>query len=244
LRERLLHSQRIETIGEISAGVAHEFKNVLVPILGSAELASMDLPESHPGQKWLKQIIKSAHCARDLVQQILTFGRETCSTRSPISLADVVNGALRMLRAAVPKTVEIRREVAANLPVVMADAGQISQIIMNLGINAWQAMQHRGGTIHCSLDLAAGPDAEFPELPFGQFVRLKLTDTGKGMAPDVAARVFEPFFTTKPPGEGTGLGLSVVHGIVKSHNGFINVTSSPGSGTTFTIFFPAVTNNS
>lgn len=239
LREQLLHSQRIEMIGEASAGIAHEFKNILVPILGSAELAALELPEeAHAARRWLNQIVKSANTAHELVKQILTFGRQACSARTAVSLPEVVAGALRLLRVALPKSVEIQRAIAADLPMVFADSSQITQVIMNLGINAWQAMDAGVGRITVTVDLLTAADPNVPEAAPGQFVRLAIADTGKGMDAATKARIFEPFFTTKAAGEGTGLGLSVAHGIIKNHNGHIDVTSAPGAGTTFTIYLP------
>ncbi len=238
--QRLIHSQRIETIGEISAGIAHEFKNLLVPILGSVELASLDLAESDPAQKQLRQAVKSIRVARDLVQQILTFGRQAGNARAEANLGAVLSDALRMLRVAVPKTVEITHEIAADLPTVIVDAGQMNQVIMNLGINAWQAMEGRLGWISFKLDQVECVPPGSSGVSPSRFVRLSVTDNGKGMDTATRARLFEPFFTTKSPGEGTGLGLSVVHGIVRTHNGFIEAQSEVGKGTIFTILLPAI----
>jgi PAS domain S-box-containing protein len=238
LYEQVRHSQRLESIGVVSAGIAHEFKNILGPILGNAELASMDIPPDHRASKCLRQIIKSTQAARDLVQQILTFGRQAPLAQSVVSLGDVVTDAVRMLRVAIPKTVEISRHISPDLPRVMADPNQIHQIMINLGINAWQAMDKGNGQIAIALDLVDGSDAADEELPDGKYLRLMISDTGRGMDAEILSRLFEPFFTTKAPGEGTGLGLAVVHGIVKSHNGVIQVSSSPGVGTAFRIYLP------
>lgn len=230
LEERVCHAQRLESIGVVSAGIAHEFKNILGPILGNAELARMDLAPEHPSRRWLNQIIKSTVAARDLVQQILTFSRQAPSVKRVVSLGDVVTDAVRMLRVAIPKSVVITRQIALGLPPVVVDSNQIHQVIMNLGINAWQAMPKGQGQISVSLDMG--------KTACGDMLRIAMTDDGKGMDSETLSRLFEPFFTTKAPGDGTGLGLPVVHGIVTSHNGTIDVTSSPGAGTTFEIFLP------
>jgi len=233
LHEQVRHSQRLDSIGVVSAGIAHEFKNFLGPILGNAELAQMDLARNHPAQTWLKQIVKSAQAARDLVQLVLTFSRRATSAPALMSLGEVVTDAVRMLRVAIPKTVEISRAIAPNLPKVFVDANQIHQVIMNLGINAWQAMPDAKGQICISLDLVSDKE----EMP-GDCLRLLISDTGSGMDANTLERLFEPFFTTKPAGVGTGLGLAVVHGIVTSHHGIIDVQSSPGAGTAFEIYLP------
>jgi signal transduction histidine kinase len=238
LQEHVQHTQRLESIGAVSAGIAHEFKNILAPILGNAELASLDIPAGHPAHRWINQIIKSTQSARDLVQQILTFGRQAPVSQSALSIGDVVTDAARMLRVALPRSVEIVRSIAPGLPPVSLDANQIQQVLMNLGINAWQAMDKDCGEISIAVDLVTIETGEDPELSPGRYVRLQVSDNGKGMDQETLHRIFEPFFTTKAIGEGTGLGLSMVHGIVKSHRGAIQVTSSPGEGTTFEIFFP------
>lgn len=238
LQDQLRHSQRLECIGTVASGIAHEFRNYLGPILGNAELALLDTPQDHEVQKWLMQIIKSTQAARDLVQQILTFGRQAPSSRAVASVGDVVTDGMRMLRVAIPKSVEISRSITPGLPLVWMDANQIHQVIMNLGINAWQAMERGLGHISVSVDLAMVDEHLDPNLRPGRYVRLRISDNGKGMDVKTLDRLFEPFFTTKKVGEGTGLGLSMVHGIVKSHDGEIHVTSSPGHGTTFEIFLP------
>jgi two-component system cell cycle sensor histidine kinase/response regulator CckA len=239
LQEQVRDAQRLESIGVVAAGIAHEFKNILGPILGNAELARLELPAGHPAHQWLEQIIKSTLTARDLAQQILTFGRQVPSGQKPLSVGEIISDSVRFLRAMIPKSVEVSFVVAPGLPRVLMDANQIQQVMMNLGINAWQAMETGAGQITIRADLVSSNEALALELPDGRYVRFTISDTGKGMDAETLQRLFDPFFTTKPVGEGTGLGLAVVHGIVKSHRGVIHVTSSPGAGAAFEIYLPA-----
>jgi PAS domain S-box-containing protein len=242
LETQLRQSQKMEALGTLAGGIAHDFNNVLTAISGNAQLAIEDLPPEHPATPSLYEIKRATGRAKDLVRRILAFSRPEQNIQHLIDLRPVVEEALRLLRATVPKMIDIRMDAEADLPAVMADATQVHQVLMNLGKNACDAMQNRGGTLTIRLaretidSLLHSPS---PDLQPGTYLRVSVADTGTGIAPELIERVFEPFFTTKGHGEGTGLGLSVVHGIVRGHRGAILVRSEPGTGTVFDLYFPA-----
>ena len=210
--------------------------------MGSAELLRMDIPPDHPHAELLQQILAAAHRAKALVQQILTFSQRRESKVGPISLKPVVKECLALLRSTLPAMVTIKYNVASDCAPVLADPTQMHQIIMNLCTNAWHALPERGGIIEVNLEMCeidARMAATNPDLRVGQYVRLSIRDNGCGMDQATLERIFEPFFTTKSSGQGTGLGLSVVHGIVKIHQGAIIVYSEPGKGTVFYVYLPA-----
>jgi len=242
LELQLRQSQKMDALGQMAGGVAHDFNNILTAIGGNAELIADDIPAGHPARASLDDI-RSAHArAVDLVRRILTFSRKSDSHKRPVQLAMVVDEAVQLLRVSVPKSVSVHTEHAPDLPLVLADATQIHQIVMNLGTNAAHAMKETGGRLSCAVSLetfATEDDVPLLDLRPGQYVRLDVADTGTGIPADVVERLFEPFFTTKGDA-GTGLGLSVVHGIVHEHGGAITVDSRVGTGTTFSVFLPAV----
>ncbi len=242
LEGQLRQSQKMESLGTLAGGIAHDFNNILTAIGGNTQLAIADLPPGHPALTSLAEIEKASERAADLVRQILAFSRPQESNRKILKLETVVEEALRLLRASLPTTITIRTDCDSRTPEVAAHATQMHQVIMNLGVNAAHAMGDRGGV----LELRLAPfvvDADFArtsaDLREGRYVRLTVIDSGCGMDTATVDRIFEPFFTTKAPGQGTGLGLSVVHGIVRSHDGAIVVQSRPGRGTTFHLYFPA-----
>ena len=243
LEVQLRESQKMEAIGTLAGGVAHDFNNLLAAILGNLALAREDLDASHPAQESLAEVHRAAIRARQLVQQILTFSRrqEQALVRQP--LTPLVEESLRLLRSLLPAGVRLHASLAGGLD-VMADATQVQQVLMNLCTNAWQSFAGRGGEISVSLRRreldAAEAEALGGVLP-GSFACLSVADDGPGMDADTERRIFEPFFTTKAPGEGTGLGLAVVHGIVQAHNGAIAVRSHPGAGTRFDVWLPLQT---
>ncbi|EDY17910.1 histidine kinase [Chthoniobacter flavus Ellin428] len=242
LQAQLHLSQKMDALGTLAGGVAHDFNNLIPAIIGNAELAMADLPSGHPVLKKLSEIVKAGARARDLVNRILTFSRQRPQERRVLKLQPVVEEALQLLRVALPAMIEIRTDFQADVPTVLADATQIHQIVMNLGINASHAM-NKNGCLEVRLETIAVDAAlarSSAELHEGTYVRLTVSDNGCGMDRSTLARIFEPFFTTKLPGQGTGLGLAVVHGIMMDHDGAITVDSKPGEGTAFQLYFPVV----
>jgi PAS domain S-box-containing protein len=239
--ERLLQAQKMESIGTLAGGIAHDFNNILAAIIGYLELAVEDLPGDHRTQSHLAQVLKAAGRARDLVRQILTFSRQEEPQRKLIHVGPILEEALKLLRSSLPSTIEIRQQFDRDAPRLLGDSGRIHQVMMNLGTNAMHAMNGRGGTLEVRL-VALNIDADFAQthadLREGRYLRLIVSDTGCGIDQHTMERIFEPFFTTQGPGEGTGLGLATVYGIVKDHDGAISVYSEPGAGTTFNIYFP------
>ena len=242
LESQLRQAQKMEAIGTLSSGIAHDFNNILGAIMGNAELAILDLPTNHPVQECLEEITKASHRAADLVRQILVFSRQQEQERASVRLQPVIKEALKLLRATIPSGVELHSHIAPESPPVLADPTQIHQVLMNLCTNAWHALPEQGGCLEVRLEpFEVNADLEMghAELRTGRYARITVRDNGHGMDPATLERIFEPFFTTKPVGRGTGLGLSVVHGIVKSHDGVITVQSQPGQGTMFQVFLPA-----
>jgi PAS domain S-box-containing protein len=240
IEAQLLQAHKMEAIGQLAGGIAHDFNNLLTAINGNARLALEDLPDGHAARRFIEEINLAGGRAVDVVRRILTFGRQQIQERKVMCLQPAVEEALKLLRASLPAMMEIRTSFEPSAPLVLADATQIHQVIMNLGANASHAMGERG--MLEIREVVVDLDAEFvrmtPELRVGRFVRLTVSDSGCGMDRATMARIFDPFFTTKGPGEGTGLGLSVVHGIMKAHEGAITVYSEPGVGTAFHLYFP------
>ncbi len=241
LEERLRQGQKMEALGTLSGGIAHDFNNILASIIGFAEMVLEDTPSDHPAHRRLGLILKAGTRGSDLVRRILSFSRQTPQETKEVSLSSVVADALNLLQSAFPATIEIRRRFHSVYDVVLADPVQIHQIFMNLCTNAAHAMKEKGGLLEIDIvdaDISESGIPPYPGLEQGHYLRLSVSDTGCGMAPEIMSKVFDPFFTTKPPGEGTGLGLSVVHGIVKSHKGYIAVYSNPGKGSVFHVYLP------
>ncbi len=242
LEAQLRVAQKMDALGTLAGGIAHDFNNILAAIIGNTELARRNVGPSHPAAENLQEIRKASQRAKGLVQRILTFGRQHQQPQSVIALRSVVEDAVALLRPTLPAGVELTTAFDADAPTVLADPTQIHQVLINLCTNAWHAMEGHADRIDIRLDgitLDAEAARVDPTLRPGHFARLSVTDTGAGMDAATLERIFEPFFTTKPVGQGVGLGLSVVHGIVKAHGGAITVTSQPGSGTTFSLYFPA-----
>jgi len=241
LEDQLRRAQKMEAIGTLAGGVAHDFNNVLAAILGSAELIKMDLASDHPAREFLDQIFLAGKRAREVVQQILTFSQRRESERSLIRLQPMVKECVKLLRSTIPPMVDVSCRVDPACAPVLADPTQIHQVIMNLCTNSWQALPENKGFIKVSLEMCEVDEtvmAVHPGFSAGPAVRLSVCDNGSGMDKATQDRIFEPFFTTKPVGEGSGLGLSVVHGIVKAHQGVITVDSEPGKGTTIHVYLP------
>ncbi|HLQ36672.1 MAG TPA: PAS domain S-box protein, partial [Planctomycetota bacterium] len=243
LEEQFRKAQKMEAIGTLAGGIAHDFNNILAAITGFTSLARIAAAGNAEVQEYLEEIGRAGERAADLVQQIMAFSRQREHKRSPIQLRYAVAEALTLLRATIPATIEFRTDLPSDLPAVLADATQIHQVVMNLGTNAWHAMRDRPGRLEVRLEKLR-VDEHLVEMHAGlhpgPYVRLSVSDTGHGMDQRTRERMFEPFFTTKAPGEGTGLGLSVVHGIVQGHDGVITVYSEVGKGTAFQLYFPAV----
>ncbi|SMD07699.1 Signal transduction histidine kinase [Desulfocicer vacuolatum DSM 3385] len=241
LESQLRQSQRMEAVGTLAGGIAHDFNNILSSVLGYTELALYDVSQGDgPMENYLTEIQTAGNRARDLVRQILTFARQTDEDIGPLRPARVVKEVLKLLRSSVPTTIEIRHTVD-DTAMILADSTQIYQVIMNLCTNATHAMDIRGGVLTVEVSQHRKDDIEeLNGVPIDtdNIVRLMVGDTGVGMSPDVQTAVFEPYFTTKKPGEGTGLGLAVVHGIVKKHGGHIHVESKENVGSRFYLFFP------
>ena len=242
LEEQLLQAQKMEAIGTLAGGIAHDFNNVLAGILGSAELVREDLGPDHPSLEYVESIMTAAQRARELVQQILTFSRRRESEKRVLPLQSIVSECIKLLRSTIPAMVKISHHIESHCPPVLADPTQMHQVIMNICTNAWHALPETGGHIDISLravEVDSVMVARHPELRRGLHVRLAVADNGHGMDAETLGRIFEPFYTTKPASKGSGLGLSVVHGIIKSHRGAILVESEPGKGTNFQIYLPA-----
>jgi PAS domain S-box-containing protein len=239
----LRQSQKMEALGTLSGGIAHDFNNILFSIFGYTELAMTDIPKDSRTYSFLSQVMTAADRAKELVQQILMFSRQGAQEQKPMLIQPIIKESLKLLRASVPTSIEFRQHIASACGPVLGTPSQIHQIMMNLCTNAYHAMQEKGGVLTVSLKRMEneskriiGMDILLP----GPYVYLVIRDTGTGIQPDIINRIFEPYFTTKSQSEGTGLGLSVVHGIVKSHNGVIHVESVPGQGTAFHIYLPEV----
>ncbi|MGD9367473.1 MAG: response regulator [Desulfobacteraceae bacterium] len=239
MEEHLRQVQKLEAIGTLAGGIAHDFNNILSAILGYAELAMMDLPAEEPLRMKLEAIHSSGIRARNLVAQVLTFSRKDDQVKAPINLETLVEDALKLLRPAIPSTIEIRQQINARGS-ILGDPSRISQIIMNLCTNAYQAMEESGGVLGISLsEVQQRNKADAPgPIAAGRYAKLTISDTGAGIASEHLERIFDPYFTTKPKGKGTGLGLAVVHGIVNSHGGTVRVESRIGKGTRFDLYFP------
>jgi PAS domain S-box-containing protein len=242
LESRLIQAQKMEAIGTLAGGIAHDFNNILAAIIGYSELIKLrfDEPVLHG---FVEQILRSSERAKSLVSQILTFSRVTEQERRPINVVSIINEGLKLLHSILPSTIEIRSKVNARAHSVFANPTQIHQILLNLCTNAAHAMREKGGAITVSLDnqimTRYAPPID-PDLRPGPYVKLTVTDTGTGIAPEIMHRIFDPFFTTKQTGEGTGLGLSMVYGIVKGSGGTVTVRSEPGLGSTFDLYLPAI----
>ncbi len=243
LEAQLRQSQKMEAVGTLAGGIAHDFNNVLTAIIGHAQLLQDDAPAGSKLQESSGEILKAGARARDVVRQLLTFARSNVHERHVIRLQTVLREALQLMRASVPASVEMEMKVDAAAPAVFADPTQMHQVIVNLVANAAGAMRERGGRLTVMLEtltVREPPSPSSPPLPAGRYLRLAVTDTGHGMDTAVLERIFEPFFTTKPDGEGTGLGLAVVHSIIQDHEGHISVKSEPGVGTTVDVFLKAL----
>ncbi len=242
LEAELRQAQKLEAIGTLAGGIAHDFNNILTAIFGFTELAMMEAAGNPTLRHLLDQQLTAARRARDLVRQILAFSRRSEQAKSPLQISLLVKETLKLLRASLPATIDIRAEITSSAT-ILADPTQIHQMLMNLATNALHAMEERGGRLSFTLDETEigqeeAAEGSAPRLPAGRYLRLTVSDTGCGIDQEHLDKIFEPYFTTKEPGKGTGLGLAVVHGIVRTHGGVIQVDSTPGRGSTFTVLLP------
>ena len=241
LEAQLRQTQKMEAVGALAGGIAHDFNNILTPMIIHTEIAMSSLDKESPVRDNLQRVSKAAHRAKDVVKQILTFSRQAPAKSFPMKVAPIVKEVLKLLRASLPTTIEIRQDIKSTSDLTVADPTQIHQVLINLCTNAEHAMREKGGVLKVSLEdieLGAEDAVKFPDIKPGPYLRLTVSDTGAGMDRTVADRIFDPFFTTKQRGEGTGMGLAVVHGIVTSCGGAITVDSEPEKGTAFHVIFP------
>ncbi len=240
-QERIRQWQKMEALGTLAGGIAHDLNNLLLPIMINTELTLDERREDGPTVHRLSQVLEAARRGQDMVKQVIAFAQHREQERRPVDITPVIRESLEFLRVSLPKSIRISERIESEFAMALADPTQLHQVLVNLGSNAAHAMREKGGVLEVGLaeirlDQAAA--AQYVDLAPGEYLRLTVKDTGHGMAPEVADRIFEPFFTTKKTGEGTGMGLAVVHGIVKSHGGTISVRSEPGKGSTFTILIP------
>jgi nitrogen-specific signal transduction histidine kinase/CheY-like chemotaxis protein len=235
--EQLRQAHKMDAVGQLAGGIAHDFNNLLTAILGYAEVLSDKLGAGHPQQREAEQIARAGRTAASLTRQLLAFSRRQVLQPAVLDLNGVVSNVEKMLRRLIGEHIDLVIRLGPDLPRVRVDAGQLEQVLLNLAVNARDAMREGGRlTIETeAIDVSENDD----DLPVGRCVRLRVSDTGCGMTADVQAHLFEPFFTTKAPGKGTGLGLSTVYGIVKQSGGAISVETAPGRGATFVVVLPA-----
>jgi PAS domain S-box-containing protein len=242
LEEQLRQAQKMEALGTLAGGIAHDFNNILSAIYGYSELTLSALDQDSKEHSNLQQVIAASDRAREMVQQILTFSRKKEKGQKTVLLGNIVKEVLKLLQSILPSTIELKTDIADTDRPVLADPTEIHQIIMNMCTNAIQAMEEEGGTLSISLRKTGHPPGHAAQLPKNEagYLEMTIQDTGVGIPQDIKHRIFDPYFTTKEKGQGTGLGLSVVHGIIQAHNGDILVDSTPGLGTTFTIYLPGL----
>jgi PAS domain S-box-containing protein len=246
LQAQLQQTQKMQAIGTLAGGIAHDFNNILAAVIGYTEIAIADVEKGGVLHDNLKEVLKAGERAKDLVNQILTFSRQSEQDLKPIKVALIVKEVLKLIRASLPATIAIDQDLKSNAA-VLGDYTKIHQVLMNLCTNAAHAMRKKGGVLNLSLadvELDADYAAKHFDIKPGLYLKLSVRDTGQGISSDLLGQIFDPFFTTKQQGEGTGMGLSVVHGIVKSHGGTISVYSEPGEGSIFNVYLPAIESSS
>lgn len=243
LEAQLRQAQKMEAIGTLAGGIAHDFNNILGAVMGYTEMAMIDLPPENHIHGYLEQVYRSSTRAKDLIKQILAFSRQTEQELKPLKVGPIIKEAVKLLRASIPATIEIKLNIQTRKDTILADPTQVHQVLMNLCTNAAHAMQNGGGILKIDLGFTEKIPSKaigVREAKDGPYLELVVSDNGQGMDPDTMDRIFDPFFTTKKPGEGTGMGLSVVHGIIKSHHGAVMVESRRHVGTSFHVYFPLI----
>ncbi len=241
LENQLRQAQKMESIGTLAGGIAHDFNNILSPIIGFTEMTAVELPPGSQARANLEEVLRAAQRAKEMVRHILTFSRQDTQEMKAMKLQPVVQESMKLLRSSLPSTIDIKEQLDEETGSVMGDSTQIHQLVVNLCTNAYQAMREKGGRLNVSLtevDINSSIPTPGQDLPPGRCVCLSVADTGHGIDQTIIDRIFEPYFTTKGPAEGTGMGLSMVHGIVKRHQGHITVDSTLGEGTTFRVYIP------
>jgi signal transduction histidine kinase/ActR/RegA family two-component response regulator len=241
LEAQLRQAQKMEAIGTLAGGIAHDFNNILLPILGHTEMLMMGLPPESHIQYNLQQIYQAGNRAKDMIKQILAFSRKDRQEKKPVQLGPIIAEAVALLRGSLPTTIEIQYDIKTKDDTALANPIHIHQVILNLSANAAHAMREKGGQLRIELDdfeIGQKVTQLFPHATSGQYLSLTVKDSGRGISPGIMDKIFEPYFTTKNIGEGTGMGLAVVHGIVLDHKGDIRVESEPGKGSKFTALFP------
>jgi PAS domain S-box-containing protein len=238
--QQLSQAQKMEALGIATGGIAHDFNNILAAIIGFAELVRNRVPKGDKEEHYLNRIVEAGKRGRDLIGQMLTFARKGGQEKKPLQLSRIIADTLRILRASVLSTVDLELRIESDSSIILGDESQIQQIVLNLCTNAAYAMRERGGALEVELTdfTVTSSKAKSLDMQPGSYAKLSVHDTGEGIPVERLNRIFDPFFTTKGPGQGTGLGLSVVHGIVKQHDGYVTVESTPGRGSSFSVFFP------
>ena len=243
LEAQLQQALKMESIGILAGGIAHDFNNILGIILGNVELALDDVQKWNPAHHNLNEIRTASIRARDIVRQILAFSRQSKQEKKPIRISRIMEDSILLLRSSIPTTIDLRLNILTKADIVKADPTQINQIILNLCTNAAHVMREKGGILEVNLidmELDEEEVKRYHGLTPGTYVKISVKDTGQGMDPGILKNIFEPYFTTKEEGEGSGMGLAVVHGIVKNHGGDISVISEPGKGSIFEVFLPSI----
>jgi PAS domain S-box-containing protein len=241
--ERLEQAQKMEAIGNLAGGIAHDFNNILMPIFGYIDMIKSEFSEGSKGWEWSTTVQTAATRAKELVQQILTFSRCKEQEKKKVYIQSIAKEVIKFLQSSIPKSIEIRQSIYPVKNPICANPIQMHQVLMNLCTNAYHAMREKGGILAVSLseiDISSDNQFEFPEFKEGTYIRIEVSDTGSGIKKEHMKKIFEPYFTTKSKNEGTGLGLSVVHGIITNHDGHIFVYSEPEKGTTFLIYIPVI----
>lgn len=243
LEEQIRHSQKLEAIGTLAGGVAHDFNNILSIIMGYSDIAIKTIPEKNPACSYIHQISKACNRAKDIIQQLLAFSRKVDPKKSPFNVEPVITEVLTFLRSTLPSNIEIRQNLNTDNEIILADPTQIHQVIMNLCVNSAQSIENREGIITVTASSVFSCINNFEacvDLPEGHYIKIEVIDNGPGIQPEIADRIFDPYFTTRSNSKGSGMGLSVVLGIVHNHGGCITMNSRPASETTFTVYLPVV----